>query len=223
MVVAYDPEEHDHDINSKYWYTFKRSEEKGKRKKKKEGEEEESAPLTDSSIMVGDAMIISSMNGHVHLGMGHCVYIDPKSITISLTVPLRHVPQKDVDFDIDTNQVFVNWNNKKLSSSSHYQRNIKYRLDKGEAAGGFSLMKSNLVTLMTNPPSMSDTCEKLRKLIINGERPRFTINHNVVTYIEKKLSHLNPDQQKAVEKVLTCKNKKIKIKLYIFDIIYLLL
>ncbi|CAO3618121.1 unnamed protein product [Cunninghamella blakesleeana] len=199
MVISYNPEEHDHDRDSKYWYTFTRSDEKGKGDKK-----EEFAPLTDSSITVGDAMIISSMNGHVHLGMGHCVYIDPKSITISLTTTLRHVPQKDVDFDVDINQVFVNWNNK--ISSSNNQRNIKYRLDKDEAAGGFSLMKSNLVTLMTNPPFMSDTCEKLRKLIINGARPKFTMDQSIVDYIEKKLNHLNPDQQKAVEKVLTCED-----------------
>ncbi|ORZ07887.1 DNA replication factor Dna2-domain-containing protein, partial [Absidia repens] len=199
MVVA----STQNDDSASNWYTFRRH-----------TNDPDGLSLLNSSIMVGDTIVVSSMQGDLLLGTGFVMQIDPQSVTISLNTPLRHVPVKENDFDLGNHQVFKKW-----WTMQHNRDSTTYRLDKDEAAGGFALMKSNLVALMTNNPSkkssssssadQEDIHTKLRQLIVESKPPRFARLDEIPfssSVSDKYLNHLNKDQLTAVQKVMTCKD-----------------
>ncbi|KAI8329753.1 DNA replication factor Dna2-domain-containing protein, partial [Chlamydoabsidia padenii] len=178
------------------WYTFRRHE-----------DDKDAMPLMHSNLIVGDAIVVSSMQGDLLLGNGFLTHIDSDSVTISLNMPLRPPPLKGPDFDKDTHQVFKKWWNQRQNLD------IKYRLDKDEAAGGFSLMKSNLVALLTNDlskPSIFDEIHaKLRRLIVDSKSPEFmTLDESPFarSLSDPMYAHLNSDQVGAIQKVITCQD-----------------
>ncbi|CAO3599551.1 unnamed protein product [Absidia cylindrospora] len=196
MVVA----STQNDDSASNWYTFRRH-----------TTDPDGLSLLNSSIMVGDTVVVSSMQGDLLLGTGFVMQIDTQGVTVSLNTPLRHVPVKDKDFDHDNHQVFKKW-----WTMQHNRDTTTYRLDKDEAAGGFALMKSNLVALMTNNPSKKSSSSgleeihtKLRQLIVESRPPRFARLDEIpltASVSEKYLNHLNKDQLTAVQKVMTCKD-----------------
>ncbi|ORX51721.1 Dna2-domain-containing protein [Hesseltinella vesiculosa] len=183
-----------------YWYTFARAR-----------SDDEQRSLTESHITPGDPMVISSMEGDLHLGMGFVVDVDRTTITISLSAPLRPRPVRSQEFDIENCQVFVKW--RKLQLDGQQSNNaITYRLDKDEAAGGFQVMKTNIVNLMTKTSGVEDldvARANLRRLIVDLEPPLFTLGDaGVSTYLHRdSVMHcLNSDQKAAMAKVLACQD-----------------
>lgn len=153
-----------------------------------------------SHLAIGDPIIVSSVKGHINLGMGFVKHLDRRSITVSLTGPLRRAPERKSEFDLMNHQVF----------STTPEKDMLYRIDQDELAGGMATMRRNLVTLVNRPEDGGD--EKRRRLIVDLKKPAFD---NSLSIPDGALDNLNPAQQHAMEKVfsgkqlLVCKKTNI--------------
>jgi hypothetical protein len=183
------------DDSASNWYTFQRH----------GSHTTDAPPIMNSNLIVGDTIVVSSMQGDLLLGTGFLTHIDPDSVTISLNAPLRHPPLKEADFDLDVYQVFKKWWNQAAD------KDMLYRLDRDEGAGGFALMKSNLVALLTHndakPSPFDEIHAKLRRLIVDSKPPEFLASNGAVddALTDPAFAHLNCDQLSALKKVITCK------------------
>lgn len=193
------------DDSASNWYTFQRH----------GNHTADAPPIMNSNLIVGDTIVVSSMQGDLLLGTGFLTHIDPDSVTISLNSPLRHPPRKDADFDLDVHQVFKKWWNQAADTET------LYRLDRDEAAGGFALMKSNLVALLTHndakPSPFDEIHAKLRRLIVDSKPPEFSPAEETAkvddALTDPAYAHLNSDQLAALKKVITCKSKRNRCSL----------
>lgn len=141
--------------------------------------------ITNSSLSVGDPIVISSTDGDINLGMGFILRLDQRYIMVNLTSPLRQIPRRDHGFNKETNQVFV-----------HTHHPTTYRIDKDEMASGIALMRRNIVGLLA--PDEDDTNTRHKRLIVDREKPSFMPLPPL-----KMPPSLNPAQQNAVQKVLS--------------------
>lgn len=143
--------------------------------------------ITNSSLNVGDPIVISGTEGHINLGMGFILRLDQRYIMVNLTSPLRQIPRRDHGFNKETNQVFV-----------HTHNPTTYRIDKDEMASGIALMRRNIVGLLA--PNEGDENTRHKRLIVDREKPSFM----PLPPLELPAT-LNPAQQNAVQKVLSGK------------------
>ncbi|KAI8074453.1 DNA replication factor Dna2-domain-containing protein, partial [Gongronella butleri] len=180
-----------------HWHTFTRS-----------SVDRERRSILESSIMVGDPMVISSMDGDLHLGMGFVIAMDHASITISLSSPLRPQPRRAQGFDIEHCQTFVQW---RQNPDAALVATL-FRLDKDETSSGFQALKTNIVSLMAKQcgnETLDASHANLRRLIVDLEEPTFTLNDdsiNAVLHTDPAILALNADQQNAVHQILTCRD-----------------
>lgn len=148
----------------------------------------ESLSLLKSSISVGDPIVVSTEDGKLAVAIGHIVSMTPTMATIAVNRRLDFLKEKMPGFDDTTNQLFTSKFSDQIPTSYPL-----FRIDKQDLAVGYSLMRANLVSLFT-PGADS----RKRELVVDLAAPRFSIPKDV-----KLPDNLNPDQVRAVSKVLS--------------------
>jgi hypothetical protein len=172
-------------LTSQWQYSFVRHESKAPSK-------------LSCSIVVGDPIVVSSMEGHINLAMGFVSRISLQEITVSLTEPLRNPPKAESDFHSLTNQSFKPFIRFKADVGSFYSdKDMQYRIDKDDMTVGMGMLRNNLVMLAAKGED-SDRSQRLRELIIEKAKPYYKAETPSIPSSSK----LNSDQKKALRKVL---------------------
>ncbi|KAG1146031.1 hypothetical protein G6F37_003597 [Rhizopus arrhizus] len=155
-----------------------------------------------SNLSVGDPVVVSSMEGHINLAMGHVSRLSSEEILLSLNEPLRHPPTRSADFDLNDNQTFNTLIRHKADMEQFYKDDkVRYRIDKDEIATGMATLRNNLVMLMANTGDSRN--RRLRELVVHLERPVFDSSILPQQPINPQL---NPDQRKVLTRVLQTKD-----------------
>jgi DNA replication ATP-dependent helicase Dna2 len=174
---------------NKYRYTFKKA------------DPSSNWSFQDSQLGEGDPIVISDEKGHIALSIGFVTEIRRSRITIQGDRRLHNTRTRQHNFDEDKNQVFNGIielrNGSRLSASEEQEEPILYRLDKDEFSSGMSNIRNNLIQLMS-PSSPSKYLQLIVDLIPPIFKPHSTAYHLP--------PDLNPDQHRAVEKVMSAKD-----------------
>ncbi|XP_038878324.1 DNA replication ATP-dependent helicase/nuclease JHS1 [Benincasa hispida] len=141
----------------------------------------------DSSLRVGDYVILSTDSGHLTLASGIITDLSSLHISVSFSKRLR-LPG---------------------STSSTEARDLMrqvWRIDKDEFMTSFAVMRFNLVQLFLQ----GEQNAHLRKLIVDLAAPRFDAGcifsqDPAISYIWSE-KNLNDDQRRAIIKILTAKD-----------------
>ncbi|PHZ11946.1 Dna2-domain-containing protein [Rhizopus microsporus ATCC 52813] len=154
------------------------------------------------NLSIGDAVVVSSMEGHISLAMGHVSSLTADEIILGLNEPLRSPPKRSEDFDLLNNQQFQTFIRYRADVEKHYKdSNVLYRIDKDEMSTAMNMLRYNLVSLVAN--TGDERTQRLRELIIDLEKPAFD---TTVVPTMPISSHLNPDQRNVITKVLQAKD-----------------
>jgi len=178
---------------SEYFYKFSPAREHG----------EVLPSLLDSHIGKGDSVVLSTEEGHCALALGFIVELTPKSVIIGFGRKLNGAPFRLPGFNEETNQIFRGIEDL-VERDSAQQKNKNpfgfpetlYRIDKDELTSGMGMVRNNLINLFT-----VNGDHHRRRLIVDLEPPSFkkaeTKGYNIPD------PQLNPDQQRAINKVLS--------------------
>lgn len=161
-----------------------------------------SPPLL-TNILVGDPVVVSSMEGHIHLAMGFVVQITTTDIMLRLSEPLRNPPQMTPEFEALNHQTFRPFI--RLGSDVHQfysKSSTQYRIDKDEMSSGMVMLRNNLVMLTAKSEENELENRRLRELIIDLKKPDY---HTVVPKLPP-MPNMNPDQRNALKRVLQAKD-----------------
>lgn len=156
-----------------------------------------------TSMVVGDPIVVSSMEGHINLAMGYISRLGMDEVGLTLTEPLRNPPQRDGGFDAINNQAFKSFIRYKSDVDKYYSHvNIQYRIDRDDMAAGMGMLRNNLVQFMIKDESGSRRA-RLRELIVDLKKPEFKTEQALHL---PPTPHLNSDQRKALKSVLSAED-----------------
>ncbi|KAG9822438.1 hypothetical protein KCU77_g15965, partial [Aureobasidium melanogenum] len=166
--------------------------------------------FTESQIMVGEPIVISSEKGHFALANGYVIKVSRGRITVAVDRRLHNARQKQVDFDTNINQTFsgimeVGREDEPSQNAEGIEEvPIVYRLDKDEFSNGMATVRNNLLALMDDNIFRS---ADLRKLIVEDTDPVFKPEPAAYA-LSGPASQLqiNRDQRAAIDKVMSAKD-----------------
>ena len=162
------------------------------------------SPLNEGTqLTVSEPVVVSSESGQWALANGYVISSGKRDITVAVDRRLGDARQHTGDFDEERNQTLrgvmtVGYEDQDLPASAP----TLYRLDKDEFSNGLSIIRSNLVTLMSTHPIHT----KLRKQIVANSTPSFTASTAPPSVRESQLTEMNEDQTAAVSKVLNAQD-----------------
>jgi DNA replication ATP-dependent helicase Dna2 len=165
--------------------------------------------FTESQISIGEPIVVSDERGHFALANGYVLQISPKRITVAVDRRLHDARVRGAGFDADKNQTFkgiMEIRDEGSSSSSKDEEGdneVLYRLDKDEFSNGMATVRNNLICMMEKNLFQA---LQLRKLIIEGQEPRFNPSSSAYTMSASTHASLNVDQKQAIEKVMNAKD-----------------
>lgn len=155
------------------------------------------------NVIVGDPVVISSMEGHINLAMGFVARITTEEITVNLTEPLRNPPGKATGFHPTNNQTFSSFLRSVSDSNKFYTRtDMKYRIDKDDMTIGMGMLRNNLVQLTSMDKEGESKKARLRELIINLAKPDFRAEPPNLPLTPT----MNSNQRNALKRVLQAKD-----------------
>ncbi|KAK9453732.1 DNA replication factor Dna2-domain-containing protein [Dipodascopsis uninucleata] len=128
----------------------------------------------ESQISVGDPIVVSDNKNHIGLAKGFVRRLNPESVIVTV----------DRQFEIGRR------------SKDSSQSSIKYRVDKDEFSNGMSIVRDNLVQLLSK-----DSRRGLKEAIVELKEPRFQISG--VTVPESVRNCVNSDQLRAISASLS--------------------
>ncbi|KAG0000757.1 Tripartite DNA replication factor [Entomortierella chlamydospora] len=165
--------------------------------------------LLSSNISVGDPIVVSSESQHYALAIGHVIELTLSEVTVGLDRPLLGPPIRLDGYDRETNQSYRGQVDITMPPAptvisdyySHLEKNkITFRIDKDEMTAGISRTRNNLVQLFRADIDEGDA--KRRRLVVDLDKPIF----EPIQKFEHQDPHLNHDQRRAVEAVLSAKD-----------------
>jgi DNA replication ATP-dependent helicase Dna2 len=160
-----------------------------------------SASFTEATqLVVGEPIVVSSEQGQWALANGYVVAVSKHELQVAVDRKLGEARRRSKDFDEESNQSFrgiKNMSSVRSDDGSTNEKSILYRVDKDEFSNGLSLIRNNLLTLMSPHPIHT----KLREQIVYGESPKFAAS--TMEDIDLQDSAMNEDQRKAVNTVLS--------------------
>ncbi|KAF9401051.1 Tripartite DNA replication factor [Mortierella sp. AD011] len=166
------------------------------------------SPLS-SNISVGDPIVVSSESQHYALAIGHVIELALSEVTVGLDRPLLGPPIRLDGYDRESNQSYRGQVDITMPPTptvrsdyySHLKKNkITFRIDKDEMTAGISRTRNNLVQLFRADVNEGDA--KRRRLVVDLDKPIF----EPIQKFEHQDPHLNHDQRRAVETVLSAKD-----------------
>ncbi|KAF9972529.1 Tripartite DNA replication factor [Actinomortierella ambigua] len=172
--------------------------------------------LLNSSITVGDPIVVSSEKGHYALAVGFVLELSLTEVVVGLDRPLLGPPMPLDGFHATSNQVYRGLmeiseeSQTQLASENDYymhveKNKITFRIDRDEMSAGLARVRNNIVTLFRSIEDDGDW--KRRRLIVDLEPPKFYSEGEASHVIDKKdAAQLNSDQIHAVEKVMTAQD-----------------
>lgn len=216
-------------LGQRYLYTFTRDKQKNSsnsRIGKDDNPSMESLSMLSSNIHQNDYVMISdNITGQLAVGTGHVVEIAEDFMVVSCA---RNILANNIhgdSFNRDTRQVV---RSVLMNQSIQLQENTKltsqrYRIDKNESATGLALARYNLLNLflpevlLESGSSLPASGEKSflpakqslggysrgRNLIVELNEPQWVKN---VTKLPTISDDFNAQQQKAIERSLTCRD-----------------
>ncbi|KKK14255.1 hypothetical protein AOCH_001424, partial [Aspergillus ochraceoroseus] len=165
--------------------------------------------FAESQITIGDPIVISDEKGHFALANGYVVHISPRRITVAVDRRLHNTRTRTRGFDANWNQSFKGLmeitedNPSSTASSVEPEEEILYRLDKDEFSNGMAIVRTNLIAMMERDLFQA---RNLRRLIIEGEPPKFksTAPGFKPPILDK--TGLNVGQKQAIDKVMSARD-----------------
>ncbi|KAG0229914.1 Tripartite DNA replication factor [Actinomortierella wolfii] len=173
----------------------------------------EQLSLLNSSITVGDPIVVSSENGHYALAVGFVLEMSFTEIIVGLDRPLLGPPMSLDGFDSIENQVYRGLmeiseeSQTQLASANDYymhiaKNKIMFRIDRDEMSAGLARIRNNIVTLFRSNEDDGDW--KRRELIVDLRPPKFFSSGEAYHLNEE--DQLNSDQLHAVEMTLAAQD-----------------
>jgi DNA replication ATP-dependent helicase Dna2 len=150
--------------------------------------------LMNSTISVGDPIVISSEQGHYALAIGFVASLTPSYVKVNVDRALHGIPERLDGFHATSNQTFKALS--KYFSDDTNSTKTFYRIDKDEMGSSMSSLRGNLINLFKVDGDM-----KRRGLIVDLEAPVFRPLRP--TELDNIDPSLNVDQRKAVERVMS--------------------
>lgn len=170
----------DDDDDNRLLYTFAREPNKQGRS------------MDSTQILKYDKVIVSDQNGHFALSQGYVVDISATHITITTR---RRIILTSLKTDKFHRANVLRRSSSQLQSSGDA---VVFRLDKDEMFYGMGIARFNLLNLF-----LVSGDERRRRLIVDLDLPRF--GDDKIEW-KPEQDHFNPDQRRAVERVLQCKD-----------------
>ncbi|RFU35334.1 hypothetical protein B7463_g965, partial [Scytalidium lignicola] len=162
----------------------------------------------DSQILVGEPIVISDEKGHFALAKGYVTQVRKNRITVAVDRRLHNARIRGPKFDEVDNQVFASimevapeGSTVEQSQGKIVEGPMEYRLDKDEFSNGMATARNNLIQIMADGPFGS---QKIRNLVVDLVEPRFKVNSTA--YTVDRDAHLNVDQRRALDKVMTAED-----------------
>ncbi|KAJ3416935.1 Tripartite DNA replication factor [Chytridiales sp. JEL 0842] len=153
--------------------------------------------LLNSTISVGDAIVVSSEKGHYALSIGFVTAVTPGSVHVNVDRALHGIPERMDGFNDTSNQCFKPFN--AYSPGGLDGPQTMYRIDKDEVGTSMAMLRGNLVNLFKAGGDV-----KRRRLVVDLEPPAFRpLRPEETNGID---SSLNIDQKKALERVLSAQD-----------------
>ncbi|KAJ4393571.1 DNA replication endonuclease-helicase Dna2 [Gnomoniopsis smithogilvyi] len=164
--------------------------------------------FVDSQLAVGEPIVVSDEQGHFALALGFVTSVRKQRISVAVDRRLHNARIKQPGFDEQNNQVYASIMDvvpegvvPDQSQGRIKESPIKFRLDKDEFSNGMALVRNNIVSIMANSQFGS---EKIRNLVVDLAPPEFKSVATQYTISDK--DSLNPDQRRAIEKVMSAKD-----------------
>lgn len=152
------------------------------------GTQQAARSLLSGGITVNDPVVVSLENPSVlSISRGFVLEITSTTIVLGLDHSLTNTPQAA-----------------RILPASTQHSDLVFRIDKDELAAGMGRIRDNLIQLFVVGGD-----EKRRQLIVDLDKPTFSKGlGSLDSSTRRKLipSHLNADQERAVEKVLTAQD-----------------
>ncbi|KAF9895416.1 Tripartite DNA replication factor [Aspergillus nanangensis] len=164
--------------------------------------------FTESQLTVGEPIVISDEEGHFALANGYVVHVSPKRITVAVDRRLHNARTKAEGFDARYNQSFrgimeIRDDGAASSAPLEPEEETVYRLDKDEFSNGMAIVRNNLVSMMERDLFQASN---LRKLIVEGEAPKFKPTSTITKMLGTDNASLNVDQKRAIDKVMSARD-----------------
>ncbi|KAL9053487.1 MAG: hypothetical protein Q9162_004725 [Coniocarpon cinnabarinum] len=179
-------------------------------------DEFDSFSFNESQIATGDPIVVSDELGHYALAKGYVTSLTKTRVEVAVDRRLHNARTRLDGFHAENNQVFAGITDTFSRGSSQWQRSqssnatstpntpVLYRVDKDEFSNGMSLVRANLVSLMSQT---AFNANKLRSLIVDKVAPAFR-THSTAYDISGPASQtsINTDQRRAIEKILSAED-----------------
>ena len=161
--------------------------------------------FNESQLTVGEPIIISDEEGHFALAMGYITRVHRDRLSVAVDRRLHNVRTRGAKFDAVSNQTFRGIMDVEASNrvATQDEDSVVYRIDKDEFNGGLATIRNNLIRMMEKDLFRA---RELRQLIINGAAPTFKPTSSAYTLTETSSQHLNIDQRRAIEKVMSARD-----------------
>ena len=166
--------------------------------------------FTQSQIVAGEPIVISDENGHFALASGYATHVRKDRVQVVVDRRLHNARTRESSFNPVHNQVFTGimeiGSEAQLVTRAPRQSEsvVRYRIDKDEYSNGMATVRNNLLLLMDRDAFAAQT---LRKLIVEGAAPTFKPPSTSPIFTRCNIeSHLNVDQSRAIEKVMSAKD-----------------
>jgi DNA replication ATP-dependent helicase Dna2 len=162
----------------------------------------------DSQLALGEPIVVSDEQGHFALALGYITAVRKQRISVAVDRRLHNARIRQPGFDEVDNQVFAS-----IMEVAHEGATpaasqgkiklppVRYRLDKDEFSNGMSLVRNNLVQVMT---TSAPGANEIRKRVVDLVPPAFKMVATQYTIADK--DSLNIDQKRAIEKVMSAKD-----------------
>jgi len=173
--------------------------------------DQNNVPFTESQIVLGEPIVISSEEGHFALANGYVTKVSRHRIGVAVDRRLHNARVRQNGFDADNNQSFgaimevgkPTINQETIDMSTQDQQ-VVYRLDKDEFSNGMATVRNNLLAIMDEQVYRS---QGLRELIIENQTPVFEpCPTNYVLNGPAGEMQINSDQRAAIDKVMSAKD-----------------
>jgi DNA replication ATP-dependent helicase Dna2 len=158
----------------------------------------------ESQINEGDPIVVSDEQGHYALAIGYVYRIREAQITVQVDRRLHDARIRQPDFNETYNQAFSGMvdfqtcEQARPPMPSSRTKGALYRVDKDHFSNGMASVRNNLIQLM------APQANKYRRLIVDLEPPFFKDSPAAYELDDSVIQgSLNPDQRRAIEKVMT--------------------
>ncbi|KAF4556935.1 DNA replication factor Dna2-like protein [Elsinoe fawcettii] len=167
--------------------------------------------FTESQIVVGEPIVISSEKGHFALANGYVTKVSANRIGVAVDRRLHNARIRQPGFDENFNQSFaaimeVGKSDIRSSASKEEQEGhqVVYRLDKDEFSNGMATVRNNLLAIMDEDVFRS---YELRELIVENKAPVFKPSPTAYTLSgPASQMQINSDQRAAIDKIMSAQD-----------------